>query len=1010
MSYNGGGRSYNQAGGGGSYYHGGVGAGGKRGRDDDDDSRHYARRRGNDPGQYYYSPQRPQHPSPRAQQELYKQRLWNMPHHEDLANFADATHIVFAKDPDTVFAAFRVAVTELPHKLPHYANLIARLTTPYVPQVTLADRITPSGSHPGRVLRALPSRVTLPAKPVVDADGNVAAAPAPAPAPTPAAATDDSTTVQDETSDANMQTQADGATETKKGTTDDTTAVAPAEPEPKPVNAGHAIIADLGKALQLWLDQRKWRNVRYTMCVFAHLTSIPAPIVPVVKVSSLLALLQPFAAVLGEAGLRASRGDECARIIAETLLRATSISSDDDETLRDAVDLYLARRKLEKELFGDPETTSQFEDRLESLVSCLVTKSTLHVLPTYPISSRLRNDLTNETVDLPEIVVPAELDKDELSRLIEVPPPNTGLKGDEGVGYEGLRVYLTLFDDETVPETYDPSGAIIRSLIFDIINLYEHNRKEAAKLLMELPRWFTPRTFKSDNAPKKRDGEDDEQRRDEFEQEVDRERDAVEEKSSEWVIEHLVVESILTSLFAMPRSTLPPAYYHSLLTELCREAPATIGPALGRCIRRLYAGLGNEADAGNPVLDAEGIRRFTEWFSMHLSNFGFAWGWKDWAADMEIDHQHPKRIFVQRVIELEVRLSYFERIKDTIPDAMLEKGVVAEVAPGPNYQYDRPDSQDLVAVENASPYAALAGRIFDLLRAKASTSQIETELKGIDATLQTDHTLTADESRALILDMTVQSILSIGSRSFSHFLNVLERYLVLLRNLTPSVSTRSELLKSVAKFWTHHRQFHLIVLDKLLQYRLVDGADVISWVFDPTRNGVWSDMDDWLALNATISTLKGRVKAAQGRLEGLLTEADTHRAREQLGSNNNNNDLEDSTMEVNDSIGVVVVVVDTTEISLARTQLSTQNEDLSNCLLNVLEHFSNLLPEARKLDDWTGFWIEGWFREFVRLLIELDAFKITSFMSGLMRLAEGWEEGGFVVRCLEAGRSWSLVV
>ncbi|SCV70543.1 BQ2448_3305 [Microbotryum intermedium] len=992
--------------------------------DDDDDSRHYARRRGNDPGQYY-SPQRPHHPSPRAQQELFKQRLWNMPHHEvrscssdterDLANFADATQVVFAKDPETVFAAFRVAVTELPHKLPHYAHLIARLTTPYVPQVTLADRIASSAAHPGRIIRGLPSRAALPAKPVLDGDGdgNVAAA------TTPTHATDDSataTTAKDEASDAKMLTESDESTETKKETTDEAAAAAPTEPKPEPVNAGHAIIADLGKALQLWLDQRKWRNVRYTMCVFAHLTSIPAPVVPVVKVSSLLALLQPFAAVLGEAGLRASRGDECARIIAETLLRATSVTSDDDETLRDAVDLYLARRKLQKELFGDSETTSQFEDHLESLVSCLVTKSSLHVLPSYPIPSRLRNESPDELVELPEIVVPAELDKDELSKLIEVPQPNTGLKGDEGVGYEGVRVYLRLFDDEafafssqqTVPETYDPSGAIIRSLIFDIINLYEHNRKEAAKLLMELPRWFTPRTFKTDDAQKKKDDDDEEKRDDEIDDGVDREKDEVEGKRSEWVIEHLVVEvgchrvlvSILTSLFAMPRSTLPPAYYHSLLTELCREAPATIGPALGRCIRRLYAGLGNEADAGNPVLDAEGIRRFTEWFSMHLSNFGFAWGWKDWADDMEIDAQHPKRIFVQRVIELEVRLSYYERIKDTIPDSMLETGVVAEAAPGPNYQYERPDPQDLVAVEHASPYAALAGRILDLVRAKGSTSDIETELKGIDATLQTDHSLTADQARDLILDMAVQSILSVGSRSFSHFLNVLERYLLLLRSLTPSSSARLKLLKSAATFWMHHRQFHLIVLDKLLQYRLVDAADVITWVFDPTRNGSWSDMDDWLALSATIKTLQGRVKAAQGRLEGLFTEADTQRAQEQVTST----DLDDSTMDA------LTEPSDTTDITLARTQLSTLTTDLCTLLLTILTHFSTLLPESRPTDSWSTFWIEGLFREFCRLLIEMDAFKMNEFMEGLMTLAEDLEEGGLVVRCLEAGRSWSLVV
>lgn len=93
------------------------------------------------------------------------------------------------------------------------------------------------------------------------------------------------------------------------------------------------------------------------------------------------------------------------------------------------------------------------------------------------------------------------------------------------------------------------------------------------------------------------------------------------------------LQSILTSLFSLPAPRLPAAYYHSLLMELCRLSPSTVAPALGKCVRRLYAGLGADADVvgeGTPVLDPEGIRRFAEWFSVHLSNFGFMWGWADW--------------------------------------------------------------------------------------------------------------------------------------------------------------------------------------------------------------------------------------------------------------------------------------------------------------------------------------------------------------------------------------------
>lgn len=55
---------------------------------------------------------------------------------------------------------------------------------------------------------------------------------------------------------------------------------------------------------------------------------------------------------------------------------------------------------------------------------------------------------------------------------------------------------------------------------------------------------------------------------------------------------------------------------------------------------------------------------------------------------MEVSDKHPKRVFVKRVIELEVRLSYYDRIKGTIPEVMLDTAVIPDDAPGPEYDYD----------------------------------------------------------------------------------------------------------------------------------------------------------------------------------------------------------------------------------------------------------------------------------------------------------------------------------
>jgi nuclear cap-binding protein subunit 1 len=235
---------------------------------------------------------------------------------------------------------------------------------------------------------------------------------------------------------------------------------------------------------------------------------------------------------------------------------------------------------------------------------------------------------------------------------------------------------------QTVPARDEPDGIFIRSLILSLIDVYEVNRKEAAKVLLELPRWLATGTFK----PKGGANADDEA------------------ATSTWVLEHVIVEvrlqslssrtvlmpraqTILTSLFALPSTKYKAVYYHSLVVELCKLSPATVAPAMGKCVRRLYAGLGASPN-DSLALEPEVARRFADWFAVHLSNFGFSWRWSEWEGDLSLPAAHPKRAFIDRLLELEVRLSYFDRIKGTLPDAYKSGGFMAGEAPAPHFTYD----------------------------------------------------------------------------------------------------------------------------------------------------------------------------------------------------------------------------------------------------------------------------------------------------------------------------------
>ena len=133
-------------------------------------------------------------------------------------------------------------------------------------------------------------------------------------------------------------------------------------------------------------------------------------------------------------------------------------------------------------------------------------------------------------------------------------------------------------------------------------------------------------------------------------------------------------------------------------------SPSTVGPAVGKSIRKLYSFL---ADG----FDVDAARRFSEWFAVHMSNFNFQWVWREWSVslitsaeptihnafvrrvpDLALPMQHPKRSFIQRAVEYEIRLSYHDRILKTLPEAMHGPDVyiISEQAPGPDFEYDDP--------------------------------------------------------------------------------------------------------------------------------------------------------------------------------------------------------------------------------------------------------------------------------------------------------------------------------
>jgi len=81
-----------------------------------------------------------------------------------------------------------------------------------------------------------------------------------------------------------------------------------------------------------------------------------------------------------------------------------------------------------------------------------------------------------------------------------------------------------------------------------------------------------------------------------------------------------------------------------------------------------------------------------------------------------------------------------------------------------------------------------------------------------------------------------------------------------------------------------------IVFDKLMQYQIVEPADVVAWVFAHNADGL-----DWDLLRSAVDKANGRVVVARRRVATLRKEDDDAHARAKANANGG---TDAATMEV----------------------------------------------------------------------------------------------------------------
>ncbi|KAH9921501.1 cap binding protein 80-PB [Epithele typhae] len=637
---------------------------------------------------------------------------------------------------------------------------------------------------------------------------------------------------------------------------------------------GKQVFEDFWKGFQTFLDKQAWRETRLCVQFFAHLT-----IARVISVPTLYSLLKSFADVHLEINTSQGRATKALLCAAEGLVIAGAVikqeSSSPEEAsskvaqiidaLKSHIDATQDSKFLVQPLVQLHSTNFVLENADEWLDCALAALQTLdgqdfaQTAECVPQPYMESPPFADTPYDLPLVLVPPEVEEETL----------TTDTGEDAIvkKEEWPRCYVRLFDDDITPDPTSPAGFILRSNILDIVDIFEVNRKECARLLLEYPKWTVPGTFVArSGAPP---------------------QPTVEGRN--WLLDNTLIETILGSNFVLPESNHKSVYYIALITELCKTSPQTVGPAVGKSVRRLFSLL---ADG----LDVEVAHRYAEWFSVHLSNFGFSWPWKEWEPDLSLVPQHPKRTFMRKVVELEIRLSYHDRVSRGLPESMVaaDAQVISVEAPGPEFEFEDAEHPDYEAAQS----------VLNLLRGRAKPDDVmahlETLRNGLTETVEPDVNVDS-----LLRSIAVQSLLSIGSRSFSHFLNAIERYLPLLRNLAVGaistapanpttdavVEARTDIMSAVATVWRRSRHQVLIVFDKLMQYQIVEPSNVVVWSFahctaatDGVRKQTFNAFQ-WNVLRSALDKANGRVMVQRRKIAALRREADDKAARAIAGEN-----------------------------------------------------------------------------------------------------------------------------
>ncbi|XP_040273221.1 nuclear cap-binding protein subunit 1 [Bufo bufo] len=324
-----------------------------------------------------------------------------------------------------------------------------------------------------------------------------------------------------------------------------------------------------------------------------------------------------------------------------------------------------------------------------------------------------------------------------------------------------------------------------------------------------------------------------------------------------------IVEVIFGQLFQIPVPPHIDVMYTTLLIELCKLQPGSLPQVLAQATEMLYTRL--------DTMNVTCIDRFVNWFSHHLSNFQFRWNWEDWADCVSQDLDRPKPQFVREVLEKCMRLSYYQRILDIVPSTF---SALYPAEPKCKFKYGDESS-------SALPGYAAAINLTNAIKNKAVSEDVFSLLKDVPNPNQDDDDDEGMSFNPLKIEVFVQSLLNLASKSFSHSFSAIAKFHDVFKALSDTEEGKLHILRVVYDVWKNHPEMIAVLVDKMIRMQIVDCAAVANWIFSPEISPDFTRLYIWEILHSTIRKMNKHVQKIQKELEDTKQRlAKQHKRRE----------------------------------------------------------------------------------------------------------------------------------